>query len=502
MNMPRFGIILVTFLILLAAGACGGGQSLDAGAAAVDMPAVATGNGGMPAFPADRVISGRKGGGPPGKGNNLHVWGKDYLQEYNGTVVKKSLVLDPNGDTDAWATYEFSRLGNLQPQVLSVEAYPAEMGDEYWVGVANYTTNNWEWFGPTSMVEYNIDLLASGDSYVSQKGYFYFIVMVYTGNVIEHKQSTLTLGSYQEPAIPGAPSNLRASDGEFYDHVNITWDSGAGAAGYEVYRTTDDPRTPPPGGTGDPDVTWVLLGTTEDTAFADYDVVPGDIYWYRARSYNDAGFSDYSDFDYGYAATEPPPPPVYDISGYVLGGGGTGVAGVTVYLVGPYGLLTIATDGDGYFFANVDGPGTYIVAPYDPNYYFDPWYSAVDVNSDSPSAQADFTVGSGELPVDRLWGFTYGIDIPGYPPGGVSSLPLPGVTLTVTDQQTQASYETTSGDNGYWEQADLPDDDYGVVPGLEGYTFEPAIDYAAVDGTHVPPPLIFYVHYGVGGGQG
>jgi hypothetical protein len=495
-------MFFLAFLILLAAGACGGGRSLDAGATAVSVPPVNADSGVIPSIPADREISGRKGGGPPEKGNNLRVWGKNYLQEYNGTVVKKSLVLDPGSDSDAWATYGFSRLGDLQPQVLSVEAYPAELGDEYWVGVANYTTNTWEWFGPTNMVEYNIDLLASGDSYASQEGNFYFILMVYTGNVIEHKQSTLTLGSYQEPAAPGAPSNLRASDGEFYDHVNITWDSGAGATGYEVYRTTDDPRTPPPGGTGDPDVTWELLGTTEDTAFADYDVVPGDIYWYRARSYNDIGVSDYSNFDYGYAATEPPPPPEYDISGYALDGGGTGVAGVTVYLAGPYGLVTTDTDGDGYYFANVEGPGTYIVAPYDPENYFDPWYKTVDVNIDNPSAQADFALGNGELPVDRLWGFTYGTDIPGYPPGGVSSLPLPGVTLTVTDLQTQATYETASGDNGYWEQAGLSAGSYEVYPSLEGYTFDPVVDYATIDGAQVPPPLIFYVHYGVGGGQG
>ena len=83
--------------------------------------------------------------GDPGEGPVYRqVWGKDFLLEHNGTVVENSLLLDPGDERLAWAIYRFSELGDLRPLVLTVEAFPEEWGDDYYVGVANYSRMAWD----------------------------------------------------------------------------------------------------------------------------------------------------------------------------------------------------------------------------------------------------------------------------------------------------------------------------------------------------------------------
>jgi hypothetical protein len=491
------GIILLIGLISLI-GSCGGSQPLDVGAAAVEAPAIDTGTGEVPSIPLDRDVSGDplNPGDPPDVPVTRHVWGREYLVEHNGTVHEDSLILDPGDERLAWAIYRFSELADLKPQLLSVEALPGDWGDEYWIGVANYTTMTWEWFGPADLIEYEIDLAASDDRYVTHQGNFYFVMVVHSGNVYTHVQSTLTLNGYDHPIPPGPPYHLAASDGEFSDHVAVGWQPGAGAQGYEVWRAGPSTNPPGPDG-GDPDHGgWMLVGTPAGTHFDDFQVVPGNTYWYKARSVADGGLSDFSNIDPGFAAGGPPPPATHAIHGLVLNGEQQGVAGVNLYIIGPAGVQTTQTHDDGHYLIENLGPGVYIVAPHHPLHYFHPLYLIVELNADHPSAEADFQALGGDLPVHRLWGFTYGVGTPTDPDGAPHDGPLGGVTLTIANTDTDTTYETTSSHDGYWNQPELPDGGYLVHPGLEGYEFDPHAHDAALDGEHVPPPLIFYGYYG------
>jgi len=497
MAAQRTWIVLLAGLIALMSAACGGSQPLKTGPIADLQPAIDVGADGLPSIPLDRDVSGDpENPGDPGTDPVLrHVWGKDFLLEHNGTVEDNSLILNPGDERLAWAVYRFSDLGDLQPQLLSVEALPGEWGDEYWIGVANYTTMSWEWFGPADLIEYEINLADSHDRYVTHLGNMYFVMVLHADNVYTHVQSTLTLGGYHEPIPPGPPFHLTASDGAFSDHVALSWQPGAGAQGYEVWRSTSH-ENPPPGTDGDPDGGgWALLGTTEGLHFDDYEVTSGDIYWYKARSFADGGVSDFSNIDSGYAG-DPPPPHEHSISGYVRNADQYGVAGITVYLIGPNGVLTTETNVYGHYYVGELGPGLYIVAPHHPLHYFHPLYHNIELSADHPSAQGDFQILGGDLPVHRLWGFTYGIGTPTDPDGAYYSGPLGEVTLTITHTHTQATYEATSGEDGYWHYPELPDGGYLVHPSLEGYEFDPHGHDASLDGTHVPPPLIFYGYYG------
>lgn len=488
----NFGLLLLVCLIPLA-GACGGGQPLDGSALAIEEPAVDTGDGGIPSIPLDRDVSGDPGdpGDPPDVPVLRHVWGKDYLLEHNGTVVENSLVLNPGDEHLAWAIYRFSDLQDLRPQVLSIEAFPEEWGDEYWVGVANYTLMTWEWFGPADLIEYEVLLGDSDDRYVTHLGNFYFVIVLHSGNVYQHLQSTLLLSGYDHPIPPGPPHNLVASDGEFPDQVRVHWEPGAGACGYEVWRSSTQ-HDPPPGTDGG----WMLIGTTEATHFVDFEVMPGVTYWYKARSFCDGGVSEFSNIDSGFAAGGPPPPHDHSIHGYVRNAEQHGVDGVTIYVIGPNGVATTETNVYGHYYVDELGPGQYIVAPHHPLHNFYPLYRNVELNSEHPSAQADFQALSGDLPVHRLWGFTYGIGTPIDPGGAYHNGPLGGVTLTITHTHTQATYEATSGEDGYWHHPELPNGGYLVHPSLDGYEFDPHGHDASLDGNHVPPPLIFYGYYG------
>lgn len=493
MSMPQLRTCVLICLVTLLAVACGGSQPLESGANAIAAPQIDTGSGDLPSIPLDRDVSGDPmGPGDPADGPiTRHVWGKDYLVEHNGTVQDNSLVLDPGDEQLAWAIYRFSDLLDLQPQLLSIEALPEEWGNEYWIGVANYTTMTWEWFGPADLIEYEINLADSEDRYVTHQGNFYFVMVLHSGNAYEHVQSTLTLNGYQHPIPPGPPYHLAASDGEFADHVAVDWQPGAGAQGYELWRA--GPGTDPPGADSEG---WAKIATADGTHFDDFEVVPGHTYWYKARSVSDGGISDFSNIDPGYASGEPPPPPPHAIQGFVLNADQYGVNGVTVYVIGQDGVQTTETNVYGHYVVDGLGPGVYIVAAYHPLHYFHPTYHIVELSADHPGAQADFQTLDGDLPVHRLWGFTYGIGTPTDPGGAYYSGPLGGVTLTIANTDTDTTYETTSTHDGYWDQPELPDGPYLVHPSLDGYEFDPHALDGSLDSHHVPPPMIFYGYYG------
>ena len=144
-----------------------------------------------------------------------------------------------------------------------------------------------------------------------------------------------------------------ASDGAIQNAVGLTWQPGAGAAYYEIFRHG-------PGGGGDPNVNpdgkpeWVKIGQAQGTEYLDQSVTPDVVYGYKVRAANAAGFSDFSNIDTGFAGNAPPPPPNYAIEGSIHYRGtpdapGDPVHGVTVQLLGLPQIAVTTTDDDGNY---------------------------------------------------------------------------------------------------------------------------------------------------------
>lgn len=284
-------LALLAMVSILFAFSCAGSSQAPAGNPGGDSNAM-QGLQGLPAIPqdigpAERAVSAGEG--------SVSVLGKDYLDQFNGSVDGNALHLDaPAGDGEGHFAYGLYKIGGLagkQAQSLFVECAPA-LEDRYFVGVADYTEGSWDWFGPCTLPEFEINLSESGHRFVTELGNFYFLVLCHDGSSATHFQSTLF---YAEDAgsAPGRPTELVASDGTYPASVHVEWHAGAGAAHYEVWRRTD-------GTEGD----FALIGTTESTSYDDSAVDALVHYIYKARSVNEFGSSDFSNQDAGWASGE------------------------------------------------------------------------------------------------------------------------------------------------------------------------------------------------------
>ena len=88
---------------------------------------------------------------------------------------------------------------------------------------------------------------------------------------------------------PPAPTDVRASDGEYRDFILITWEPVPGATGYVVYR--DRAR--------DGTYRTVVADRVKGPPVADEDVRFGAKYWYRVQARNRYGFGPLSEPDSG-----------------------------------------------------------------------------------------------------------------------------------------------------------------------------------------------------------
>ncbi|MBC7221175.1 hypothetical protein H5T55_06905 [Candidatus Bipolaricaulota bacterium] len=91
------------------------------------------------------------------------------------------------------------------------------------------------------------------------------------------------------PALPGQPQNVRATDGTDKEKIVVTWSSVTGAARYEVWRSN-------PG----EDAGYTRYGETTTTSFTDTAPTMCQVYWYRVRAGNAAGWGPDSVADSGY----------------------------------------------------------------------------------------------------------------------------------------------------------------------------------------------------------
>lgn len=267
---------------------------------------------GVPEVPFDALETSRT---PSTEGTQLELMGTEYLQQYHGTADGTSLVLealDPGtGGAElelAFGLYRFSGLTGKDLEWLNIECLPRMFGEEYFVAIADYTLGDWRWFGPVTFPEFQLDLTDLNHHIVTELGNMYFIVVCEPGNGATISRSVLTVaegGGGGDGLLPGAPRQLKATDGDYDDMIVIEWNAGADADSYELWRNSEN------AGQG-----WELYAETAGTRFEDDDVMPGEKYWYKAFSVNEHGRSHHSNIDAGYAGErgdDPEPGEPYDL---------------------------------------------------------------------------------------------------------------------------------------------------------------------------------------------
>jgi fibronectin type 3 domain-containing protein len=89
-------------------------------------------------------------------------------------------------------------------------------------------------------------------------------------------------------ALLGAPSNVKATKGDFADRVRVTWNAKTGVDSYEVYVGTAQIGAK------------TLLAKTKLTSYDHMKPKPGIMYYYWVKSKTKYGTSDFGDYDVGY----------------------------------------------------------------------------------------------------------------------------------------------------------------------------------------------------------
>ncbi|MBN2441812.1 MAG: hypothetical protein JXJ04_10710 [Spirochaetales bacterium] len=92
----------------------------------------------------------------------------------------------------------------------------------------------------------------------------------------------------QQVQIPGIPLSINVSQGEFTDKIVISWSHVANAETYMIERWQNGMSE------------WEHLADTAATSFEDKTTKPGIYYYYSVSAGNKAGYSDFSDYQYGY----------------------------------------------------------------------------------------------------------------------------------------------------------------------------------------------------------
>ncbi|MBN2081339.1 PKD domain-containing protein [bacterium] len=161
---------------------------------------------------------------------------------------------EPAGNLLSWAIYRL-RLGGEQPGVVGFDVNPLAMSDggqsAYWVGLADYGADCWEWYGPYTDNHVRIPTaarVAAGADYLTGTGNAMALVLAHDGAALDVVAVSANPLSDGDAATPDAPENVTATG--VPAGILVSWDEVAAAdlAGYYVYlcdaefTLKDDPR--------------------------------------------------------------------------------------------------------------------------------------------------------------------------------------------------------------------------------------------------------------------
>ncbi len=438
--------VLSVGLSLVQLTGCGGGQVArlpQPASAATGQVAAGGAPGGLPGLPA--LPNALPVTRTPSYTNVIYYDGNAIYDSSPGCLFAGDSVVLPAGPgAVAYAMYAFNTNG-YQPQQLEVGLATGN-NSTAWVGVSNYVSNTWEFYGPFTGLA-SIDLNNFG--YLSGTGQFYALVMAYNGSTVTDNYLVLT-----------------------YDNVI--------AADFSIAGTVLDEHGAPIGGARvslDPEFTEVTTNAQGEyylpcLAAGDYTVTPSSLDDYAftpaSTTVTVAGHETGVDF----AASR------VDVQGRITTAEGAGVAGVQLTLE-PGGRTALSGADGGFEIRNVMA-GNYTIAPILAGYTFQPLgrniiVAAVDFTG------ADFTA-TGGAPTWALRG-TVAL---------ASSMGVAGVTLVLNPGYRIATTDV-NGDFAFYE---LGDGTYHLAPAFGFYTFAPVQSTVIVDGASVnnadftatPPP--------------
>lgn len=98
--------------------------------------------------------------------------------------------------------------------------------------------------------------------------------------------------SSQTTSVLPAPNGISASDSDFIDKIQVSWNVVRGATSYRVFRSTTDDAA-----------TAVEVGTTAKSSFLDTTAAVGQVYFYRVKAENSLATSGFSLSDNGLRAS-------------------------------------------------------------------------------------------------------------------------------------------------------------------------------------------------------
>ncbi len=232
-------------------------------------------------------------------------WGQEALDDAALLNIEKSLSLDPSGAAGVAKVKTILRLHQV-PLVLRINIDPGFFGY-----TAEHSGGTWDFLGP--VVGTQALLIVGFDDAKSAfkvrnswgadwgaDGYGWIRYSTFTDHADWAAPWCWVVYDDYDPAVAqrfcplqaalAPPANVQASDGEFTDHVALSWEPSSGATGYAIYR---DATTAPIATVGD-------VAAWDDTTVAD---MYCHTYWVQATL--DAELSALSSPDLGFLAQAP-----------------------------------------------------------------------------------------------------------------------------------------------------------------------------------------------------
>jgi hypothetical protein len=118
------------------------------------------------------------------------VFGNVFEAVGDGTSISdRALIIDGNAIHFSWARYALAVPVDMRLNSISLDVQAASP-NEYWVGLANYSRDAWEWHGPYS-ANASVPVDNQSANYVSPAGTFYWAVVAARDNALQLNFTTV-----------------------------------------------------------------------------------------------------------------------------------------------------------------------------------------------------------------------------------------------------------------------------------------------------------------------
>lgn len=155
-----------------------------------------------------------------------------------GDVVANGEASRLNGTDDSGSSYAMYRvsLQDAQPGIVSIDANLLGSGSAYNVGLSDYGSMRWQWFGPFSDSHVRIPVVTDGnDDYTSELGNTFVTVLAAAGSSLDVVGVGINQYDPADATAPSAPTGLTLTP--VNDGLEISWSPVLvnDLAGYQIH---------------------------------------------------------------------------------------------------------------------------------------------------------------------------------------------------------------------------------------------------------------------------